>query len=91
MFGQPHENAAAVFGSGLALHQANLGEAIDQADRALVLDEQPFGKEANRRIDVGWPTGNGQQELMLLWGDAPRPSHPLALGKKLPDGKAELS
>jgi hypothetical protein len=53
-----------------ALDEAMLLEAIDQADGAVMTDEQLFGNLADGRAVIAFPRANGQQHLMLLGFEA---------------------
>jgi len=68
--GEPQRHLAPVAGRGRAAHHAELREAVDHADRAVVLDEEEGGQAAYRKglaPDMGLHREEG---LVLLLGDA---------------------
>src|SRR4051794_24868637 len=70
---QTNEDTTMVLLITLALNQMMLGQAINQFDRAVMLDLQPLGYLANRRLPSRRQALHRQQQLVLLRLQADRP------------------
>ena len=65
-----HEDAAPVRGAGHTMDEAGLLAAIAEFNHAVMAQGESFGKVPDRDACAVGRTGNLEQKLMLLWGNA---------------------
>jgi hypothetical protein len=64
--GEPHDHVPTVVVGSSPTDEAASLHAIDQFDRAVVLDLQALRQDADRRLPAARHTLHGQQQLVLL-------------------------
>lgn len=88
--GQTHKNLSRIAGVDGARHQAERLQAVHQADRAVMLQQQTPRKVANGRRILRAGRPDDQQGLMLLRLDAALVRGRFAEGQKAPELKPEF-
>jgi hypothetical protein len=68
--GERNQDLSAILASNVAPHQAGGRKAVDEFDRAVVPDLEPFGELADAGTRAFGQTLQSQHELMLPWLEA---------------------
>ena len=90
-FGGDLDEDFAPVGAGLSpAHEAALGQAVDQLDRAVMLDLNSFGELGDSGLGALGKTLQGKQQLVLAGLEAGRVGSVLAEAEKAPELVAEL-
>lgn len=87
---QSEADLAVIAGIGIAADIFFPGEAVGEADAAVVLDLQAFGEFADGDMVATGKTLDGEEGLVLLGGEAGGVGGILAEAEEFPQGVAEL-
>ena len=87
--GESETNHSLVFGIAAALDQVCGCRSVDEADGAVMSEEQGIGDVADGRAERSVVAAYGEQQLVLRWCDLERRRLLLAPAQELAQGRSE--